>query len=26
LLRYGCAHAEPPEMRRDVLAFLGEKL
>ena len=26
LLRYDCAHAEPPEMRRDILAFLREKL
>ncbi|MBZ5585767.1 MAG: dienelactone hydrolase family protein [Acidobacteriia bacterium] len=26
LLRYDVGHAEPPEMRRDIMAFLGEKL
>ena len=26
LLRYDVAHAEPPEMRRDILAFLRERL
>jgi hypothetical protein len=26
LLRYDVGHAEPPEMRRDILAFLREKL
>jgi hypothetical protein len=26
LLRYDVGHAEPPEMRRDILAFLHERL